>query len=238
MGVRIPDSVEKICKQLGAVASRDFTAFGSIYNAPDEVILSQSFYRKFNCYSHCGGCCLNFTLDWLPDEKPLLLNLYPNLEDLLLMRSIEVDGKISYIYTIDQGKGLEFYGKNWCKFLNPLDQSCDIHKLNPASCQIELIKFRSMRTSTSLRGYVLKGPFGRGWEMTKASDGKWGVPCDFEPFDMGQFIQNDLIALRRMARWADHLGVHTYLPEIIRHAQEQVSNQTFRSLRIEKRLSW
>jgi len=236
MGVRLPDSVEKICKQLGAVAQSPFTAYNTSYPAPLEVVLSRAFFRKYSCYPMCGGCCLNFSLDWTPAEYPTLEEKYPEVANRCKPRSIWVNGKEVIVFTIDQGKGLELFGKNWCSYLEMTNQTCNIHEWNPFSCQVELIKFRTIWREGVPRGYLLKGPFGRGWEMSRASDGQRGVICDFEQeFSPRQFEENDLPVLKRALHWANHLGIETHLPRILDWVLKQVEDRTFQELRIERK---
>jgi Fe-S-cluster containining protein len=205
------DSIEKTLTQIRIVAKEPFVHQGQVFSPPEKgLVITENFWREFRCYLNCGACCQAFTLDYLPDEAEVFGEIYPYIE--LQERFFEINGEKHLIYTHWNNPGQAFSGTRWCDFLGRDEAKCNIHQLNPYSCNVELIKF----VESKGKGYIRKAPFSRGWNMVKFDGNRGNLPCTFHDFSVEQFIKNDLVVLGRLRDWATHLGVDTYLPEIIR----------------------
>lgn len=184
----------------------------TILEPPKILKISDTFFRKFGCYLNCGACCPVFSLDYLIEEARSAILEYPVLDSLFNpVDTVPINGKVFQIWTIDQVPQ-EIRGHQFCRFVNWENSACTIHKANPISCRIELIKFRRQTN----RGYIMKGPFGRAWKMPKASTGTRGdLLCTFDEYSAVQLVQNDLPVLDRLLRWATFFEIPTHLPEVI-----------------------
>lgn len=195
------DSMDKLARQIAIVAKDNFVFNGKQHNVPMEVAISGTFWRRYICHPECGGCCSRVSLEWLPDEWESVCAEY-SVKHLGRVRTLNINGTDKEVFSIDQPRDVvrcRFFGKG----------NCTVHKFNPLSCQIELIKFKRIKD----KGYILKAPYGRGWQMKTYT----GAPilCEFAPFSEEQFLGNDIPVLRRMLRWSNYLEIDTHLPYII-----------------------
>lgn len=83
------DSVDKIVKYISIVAKKPFEYKGKVVNPPEQLFVSESFWREYRCKANCGGCCRYlFTLDWLPGEWEDVIAAYPQVEVDVDCRSV------------------------------------------------------------------------------------------------------------------------------------------------------
>lgn len=229
MTVKHPDSVAKTLKQISVVAAEPFTYEGTLYTPPARVKVGESFWRKYGCYLNCGGCCLSFTLDYLPHEWERFSERYPEQAQRGAARLVTVNGTAQQVFTLSNRDGAEAHGRRYCELLDMETGACTVHEENPFSCRIELIKFRIVHDT----GYVLKAPYGRAHNMQRVLDvpqDELGVLCDFAEFSEEQFYRNDLPRLRQMQVWARHFGIMTYLPDMMRMLQLCVEQRQLREI--------
>jgi hypothetical protein len=214
MSVGYSDSYGKTLSQIRVVAKERFEVDGKAYVPPEEgLVLSASFWQRYGCYLGCGGCCRDFSLDYLPYEWALFCRDFPQYADRGRERSIEVNGRPKTLVTIanDESRTQEAGGALFCQFLNMDSGSCSVHAQNPYSCRVELIKLREIAGT----GYILKGHFGRAWNMMKVDGERGDLLCDFSDFSEEQLLENDIPVLKQLMRWASYLGIHTYIPDIL-----------------------
>ncbi len=190
------DSVDKIVMvYLAAVAKGRFCYRGGTYS-PRPIRVSPLVFRDYRCPERCGGCCPRFTLDYLPDETAP----YDLVE-----RFVEVDGRKVFIWTDYQDDSAAYH----CRNLDQISGRCLIHGRHPFTCDFELLRFIHRKEKTHLNQQL----FGRGWAMLRI-DGARGARCSMAPLEestIGEICRK----LARLQRWAEHLGVDTWIPEII-----------------------
>lgn len=202
------DSVVKVITRYFATLTKEpFTFMGSKI-APRRLLVSPMLLRGVDCPSGCGACCRRFTLDWLPSERGKLLEHGYKMK-FVRERLIEFNGKEIPILSDIQG-----HGDYFCRNLNPENGRCGIHLFSPFSCDFELIRtFEAVDDNSPNR--LSQQLFGRGWNMTRITDGKKGAMCSMLP------VTPDTVAsvVRRMKRfqdWANHFGLkNTWAPEVI-----------------------
>jgi len=107
------------------------------------------------------------------------------------------------VSTYEHKKKSEF-----CDFLNEKGR-CPIHKANPLSCRLELIKFLRTRN----KGIITKKLFGRGWEM-KTLTGV-GALCEMVPFNYETFSTSDLPLLKEIQKLAICFFLPNWLDKVI-----------------------
>ena len=104
----------------------------------DMLVVLPSFTTHFSCPFHCGGCCLDFTLDLLPKEYERMKKADPRNSLLFERRLIDTDKKekaLVYTHKNTEGKRCDFYHSG----------GCVIHENRPFSCRFELNKVRKLK---------------------------------------------------------------------------------------------
>jgi len=210
------DSVEKtLTRHFATLTKEEFAYDGKTYT-PKILIVSPLLLRGVSCPPGCGGCCRRFTLDWLPSEREKLIEYgYPM--ERVKERMIEFNGKSIPILSDLQ----EDHQSYWCRNLNPKDGRCGVHEFSPFSCDFELI--RTIQTREDLPNRLTQKLFGRGWAMKRIVDGKRGSMCSMLPVTK-ESIQSVIRRLGRFIDWANHFGIKTWAPEIIRIVQSKRLN--------------
>ena len=195
------DSVDKVVfSYFAAVTSQPFTYKGKKIE-PKRLRVSEGIFRDYICRENCGGCCVRFSLDYLPTEKkPLGVN----------PRVVIFDGREIIIHSDLQEEGDHFCGR-----LRRDDARCGIHGVHPFTCDFELI--RAQITHTRPSNNLTTMLFSRGWNMTKI-DGQKGARCSIEPATR-QSTDEVVRKLVRLEAWAVHFGISTCLPSIIEWAK-------------------
>lgn len=98
------------------------------------LVVLPSFFQHYGCPENCGGCCLNFTKDFLEGEFLTLFRWkYPDESKKFKLRK---KNNLS-VYTYSQKEN-----SIWCDFFK--GGKCSIHDFNPFSCSFELNKIRVM----------------------------------------------------------------------------------------------
>lgn len=206
----------KTLHQVSVIARQSFTledeAGSHVFTPPPSVKLMRSFFQEYACLPLCAGCCPHFTLEYLPHDVP------EGKSDQAFTRHVSIDGtSVQYIELRNPAQ--QVYNRKFCGFLETQDPDrigmCNLHPARPYSCHIEPIKLHVVKNV----GYIHKRPFGRGWAMQRVT-GEKGALCEFErqpltPKAIEQGYTNDIPALLRLQAWVDHLGIDTYLPDII-----------------------
>lgn len=104
----------------------------------DMLVVLPSFTAHFSCPFHCGGCCLDFTLDLLPKEYERMKKTDPGNSLLFERRLIDTDRKEKaevYTHKNTEGKRCDCYHSG----------GCVIHENRPFSCRFELNKVRKLK---------------------------------------------------------------------------------------------
>jgi len=195
------DSLDKVLTAIEVVAQVPILYKGMEYQPPVHLYVSDKFWKSYICKKGCGGCCLNFSLDWLPSGWEEVEKEYLQVAELHKLRNIEVNRVRRSIATISPE------GNKHCRFFD--DIGCMIHKYRPLTCRTPLIKFHRVGD----RGYIFKSPFGRAWAMKRFDGGP--ILCELGAFSPNQFLDNDVPVLRRLLSWCNHFGIETHLPRII-----------------------
>lgn len=223
------DSILKLFQQLKIVAKEPFLINNVCYIPPTSLIVTEAFYRKYGCYLHCGACCPNYSMDYLPVEWLEFVQIYPEHQGKEVIRQYTVNQQEKVIRTFDQTDAQLFYDKEWCRFLEKDTAGCRIHKYNALSCQVELIKILRVKDV----GYIRKqGGYGRGWALRKVVDGEPGILCDISTFSEEQFWENDIPVFYRILAWATYFQIETWLPEVIAQLKHAVQIGDFNRVTI------
>lgn len=182
------------------------------------MFLSPSLLRAFRCVPGCTACCLPFTLDFTPDEfesLPWPAEIRVQAEAVFEPRTIDVNGRTVEVMSYPQ------YRDDACPFLRPTRDGgqlgCGFWNGN-AGQPVECAAAPQLLVTTRGEGttVLMKRPFSRGW--------KWQTrpQCEFDPIidDPGDLpddydFGDEIGLLERYERWADHLGVPTFIPEVI-----------------------
>jgi len=197
------NSVDKIVQSyFAAISKEDFTYNGVEYKAKP-LYVSDLLLRGTTCPENCGGCCLLFSLDYIPVET-FPYELQP--------KEVKFNGKIVTVYTDLQLKAPDKY----CMQLNQENGRCGIHGVHPFSCDFELIRI----VTREERNWIGTRTFGRGWAMPRI-DGERGALCEtLPPDEEGKF--NAIRKIKRLKQWTDHFGLtETWIPEIIEWSEQR-----------------
>ncbi len=119
----------------------------------------------------------------------------------------------------------------FCKFLGRRNGRCNIHKSNPFTCDMELIRFVKYFDKT----VIINKLYGRGHQM-KRIDGCHGALCKMTGFTKESFLKN-IELLQELYGYSKLFGYKTKLPDILnylnRHKSEIMNNVKFRKQKIE-----
>jgi len=154
------DSLDKIILTYFAGITKEKFTYKLQEVEPLPVIVQPSLFRTLKCHTGCAACCPLFTLDYLPDEsKP----------DTAVLRYVTFMDKKIPIYTDFQKMNDGYH----CHFVNE-EGLCQIHKMNPFSCDFETVRFMKYKTG---RWGIMNKIFGRAWNMKRIDD-KRGALCE------------------------------------------------------------
>jgi Fe-S-cluster containining protein len=212
-----PDSMKKILETyVRAVATKEFTVDGRTLVPPDELWLSSSFFRGFECVDKCGGCCPHFTLDYFHGARRTLEMIDTVSGERLENRRIEVNGR-PFWYLSDQQKD---HKDPHCRNLNKIDGRCGIYPVRPLSCSFEptikFINYGLCQIGVS-RVVVTKRPFGRAWQMLRIDDGR-GAMCEWpEEADLDAVEHRDVPLFVELMKLCQQLEVQTHLFALTTH---------------------
>ena len=123
------DSVDKIVTiYFSSVTTKEFTYKGKQY-LPKKLVVTPMLFRSLDCVPECGACCLNYTLDYLPSEKPV----FPVID-----KKITISGSDFVVYS-DLQDNTE---TRFCRNLNLENGRCMIHTRHAFSCDFEILRFK------------------------------------------------------------------------------------------------
>lgn len=229
------DSCSKILEYLKKVSKHPITVNNHVLlpYAPDEVILSQSFFFKDNCVM-CGKCCPNETTVWTQEgmnrikcatprdfsKWELEYSVIDEIMQRVVTEVVNINGIDVEFFVSAKDKDKDAYKVAWsdrkqcnrCHWLFEKDSTyrCRLHPVRSVTCGLPHCRFfynaKSNRTSIGVSQY------GRNWALK--------CPVDFEQFVDEQSIESRLLWLKRLNAVADDCRLETYLPEIIDYVQQ------------------
>ena len=197
------DSVTKIASYMHVVAKVPFEYRRKTYRPHPAVDVCPSVFRTSSCPARCGGCCSSpWSLDFLPAEP----HPYPLVERIVVFNG----RKISLMSDVQEEATRR---AEPCRNLDRLNGWCAVHDCVPLSCDMPMVMLYASHVGGP--STISMRPFGRGWNMPRV-DGERGALCQ-----IGEPRQAETITrkLKRLNDWADHLGLETWLPEIIAWAE-------------------
>ncbi|MHC1763741.1 MAG: YkgJ family cysteine cluster protein [Verrucomicrobiia bacterium] len=193
------DSVEKILERYFATVTRQPFRFRGTEYRPKPLKVSPLLLRGFTCPENCSGCCMKFTLDYLPsEEKP----------EGLTERMIEFNGNSYPIWTDAQKDNPE----EWCRHSNRTNGRCSIYSVRPFSCDFELI--RTFQYAGDKPNVLTQQLFGRGHSYQRVH-GEKGALCEMLPPNETT-VAAVVRKLERLKAWTDYFGLNdTWIPKIL-----------------------
>jgi len=203
------DSLDKVFSSYIAGVCDEEVHYKKLILQPKSLRVSKGLFRGFTCPSMCAGCCPQFSLDYLPSEdRPVFSTIQP--------RIVCVNGKEKVIFSDFQE---EYRGDHFCRHVNKENGRCEIHGLQPFTCDFELIRF-AISTSLSRPNQMNQRLFGRGWSFLTV-EGKRGAKCSITSITKDT-IQDTLRRLKRLLQWCKYFEIQTCLPVIIDYAEKGI----------------
>lgn len=201
------DSVDKIIQTYFSSVTLDPFVYKKIEYKPKNLRISPGiFFRRMHCVEKCGACCFRFSLDYLETE---LIDSPEDFKTSLSKREIIFNDKPVTILSDVQETGGSF-----CKHVIPENGRCRIHGHHPFSCDFELLRFAEFPEDHA--NLLNHRPFGRGWNMTRVTDGGKGALCDWYETPCTDDWKKEIIRkFNRLKQWTDHFGIKTTIPSII-----------------------
>jgi hypothetical protein len=185
------DTVDKIAAYFHAVTREPFVYKGMLYEVRP-LRVSIGVRQGYTCPPTCGGCCVRFSLDYLPSEaKP------ENTEP----RIVKFNG---HAVTIHSDMQLD-HNDHHCRNLAKDTGRCNIYPVRPFSCDFELLRFSFAHSDLDRPTQLTTRLYGRGWQMLRV-DGERGARCTITPPDE-KTIQDTCRKLQRLDEWCQHFGV-------------------------------
>lgn len=199
MTVHYTDSVDKIVTTYFACVTEEEFEYKNHIFKPRPLMVSPSIIYGLRCVMNCGGCCLKFSLDYLPDEA------YQFCQE----RTIEFNGKSIKVLS-DMQKDND---TRWCRWLRMSEGRCTIHGQHPFTCSFETLRFKQFQ---DIGRFNLLGNyhFGRAWNFQRIDGGK-GARCIITSRVTPRTIDETIFKLTQLKRWADHFGLKTKTEKII-----------------------
>jgi len=200
------DTTDKIIKTyFQGITKKDFLYKNKIYE-PKKLKTNYKLFRGYTCPPNCGACCPVFSLDYLPTEKR---------PEQCKERYITFNEKEYKIYSITQSDNKTKH----CQFMSLVDGRCEIHGMQPFSCDFELLRFSLFQDGTAR---LITRQFGRGWALTRYDNVTKGAMCEITPIDKDS-INDVLRKLNRLKQWAEYfkLGV-THIDTILQTIPEKI----------------
>lgn len=204
--------LEKLVFAFIAPLARTTFTFQERTFVPRPLTVSPQIFRRFSCPSHCGACCIQGDLEWLPNEKQVD---YGNEEQ----KTIEFDGRRITV-VIDRQRDARS-PDNKCRHLDRATGRCGIHtlvgKVHPMLC--DTVPLRSSVFSDDNRGSRISSELpGRLWAL-KRIDGEKGGQCSLNSM-WDESDRVDLVRrLNRLRDWILHLGADTWIDDVIEYVQ-------------------
>lgn len=163
------------------------------------IHLRASSFRVLHCKQGCAWCCLRFTLDYIPEELPLLPEAIR-----ARFRPREVRGK--RIWTLDQHR------MEKCPFLKEQGWGCQLYPNAPISCmmapQIHISLDKGVNAVT-----IYSKRFSRPTHQGFA-------PCEFRVHESEEELRREMgrnvVMWNRLLSWARYFGLETVIPDIVK----------------------
>ncbi len=195
-----PDSIDKIVSAYFRGVAKEAFYYKARWWVPSRQLrVSPLIFRGFTCPAGCGGCCSRFSLDYLPSEK----------------RPAGTEKRVVFMNNeaVEIRSLMQETGGHHCSKLNLEDGRCNIHEINPFSCDFELIRFLHSSQGNE-KSHLTQKLYGRGWALLRV-DGERGALCEMT--DPDQKTKREVVRkLRRLEKWCMHFGLEkTWVPEII-----------------------
>jgi len=207
---RYTDSLDKIILTYFAGITKEPFTYKLSEVKPMPVFVKPALFKTLECFSNCAACCPMFTLDYLPDEKK---------PETAVERIIQFQGKKIPIYTDFQKLNDGYH----CHFVSDLGL-CNIHKMNPFSCDFETIRFMKFQVG---HWNITNKLFGRAWNM-KRIDGDRGAVCKLSNITY-KAKPEILRKFQRLKSWTDHFQLDTHIDRIIKWIETTRMTTTFNS---------
>lgn len=212
------DSLDKIIgTYFACVNAEPFTYKGHEYGVKP-LRVSPDIFRGYTCPAICAGCCVRFSLDYLPTER------HPHAL-ALEQRHVNVNGKDFLVWS-DMQKD---HDDHYCRNVSKETGRCAVHGRHPFSCDFELIRFleaqdTKIRTRNPKSGIpkarynmLTQKLYGRGWNMLRV-DGVRGARCEMTPVTK-ETTAEVVRKLKRLQKWMDYFEVSSRLDKIIKWAE-------------------
>ena len=195
---RYVNSLDKIIfSYMAAVCKEPFT-YNDKEIQPKPLQVSPLIFRGFTCPAMCGGCCPRFSLEYLPTEaRPRT--------DKMEAYTVMINSKPVVLHHDPQ----DDHDDHHCRHLTKEDGRCLVHSKRPFHCDFELMRVFVSPHQNRLSQQM----FGRGWAFLRI-DGRRGALCTITPADPAS-LDEVLRKLKRLKEWAEHLGIVTWLDDII-----------------------
>ena len=161
------------------------------YSPPVKVVISDKFFRSAKCKA-CGRCCPGISRAFLPSDIDEQWRIEKGVTNQLFVSINERDALPFWAY---------FNQNEKCDFL--VNSRCSIHDNKPIHCALPRMYF----DRTKDRARLIKRPHGRNW--------RFGCPIEFKKFDYDEFLNWDLVYLKRLQSVAEYLSISSWLPEVI-----------------------
>lgn len=219
------DTIDKIVGSYFRVVTTEPLFYKGARFDPEPLRVSEGIFRGYTCPSGCGGCCMRFSLDYLPSEK-----LPAGWEARFTEREIEVNGKKIIVLSDIQ----EDFVSDKCIHLRRHDGRCNVHGRQPFSCDFELIRISISQEEegTERNNAMSTRLFGRGWSFTRV-DGEKGALCTITEVSK-ESIADTIRKLERLKAWCDHFQISTVMEDILEwartgpHVEPLYLNQKFK----------
>ena len=184
-------------------------------NQCESIVISPKFFRQYKCFENCGGCCLQYSMDFLDFEFSEFKKIYPEYEHLFKKRE-DIP-----VYSLKQkDSGL-------CQLVDSKTGWCKIHDFSPFSCQFELnkISYNSKTKQTTL----IKRLFGRSWNFNCVDGSKGGKCKMIDDYTQENFIY-DISLYKKLLCYAKLLKCDTQRLEDIIDFFEHLLNENILSI--------
>lgn len=196
------DSLDKIVQVYLACVTKEPIEYKNRIFYPRRLSVSPNLVRTFICPSMCGGCCLAFTMDYLPGECARHLSFR--------QRAITVNRREFNFETLNTPQNHQL---RTCPHMNLQDGRCQIYEHRAFSCKFEPIRFR-MSTDPGRPHYLGTTPFGRGWSYTRITGVK-GAACLFTNNITLHTINAAFERVLELKRWADYFQIEHRVEQIL-----------------------
>ena len=185
----------KLLEYIGRVTKEslevEIAGHTEVWSPPTKVVISDKFFRSAKCKA-CGKCCSGISRAFLPEEVDEQWRIEKGIIDQL---SVSINGRDALPFWV------YFNHSEKCDFL--VNSRCSVHSNKPIQCSLTPMYFDKVKDRTRLT----KRLPGRNWRV--------GCPMELKEFDYDEFLNWDLVMLKRLRRVAEYLNISSWLPEVI-----------------------